>query len=176
MYGSTFVRNQASDYTERKKTEICRFQALPIDPRTKQVFRWYRPRFLNLYALPAFLVFFSALVQKFYEGTVQYSTKVHVRKYLRGYSTLTSVRVCTTIGPTLQDIREAIRLPLNSFFSVRSGHHIFSVATLVSLPVGPAHSESSWFYVNMQSDEVVWQVNIAFIWLELAAESGKSRR
>lgn len=78
MYGSTFVRNQASDYTERKKAEICRFQALPIDPRTKQVFRWYRPRFLNLYALPAFLVFFSALVQKFYEGTVQYHTKVHV--------------------------------------------------------------------------------------------------
>lgn len=80
MYGSTFVRNQASDYTERKKAEICRFQALPIDPRTKQVFRWYRPRFLNLYALPAFLVFFSALVQKFYEGTVRKYT------YLRGYS------------------------------------------------------------------------------------------
>ena len=167
MYGSTFVRNQASDYTERKKAEICRFQALPIDPRTKQVFRWYRPRFLNLYALPAFLVFFSALVQKFY---LQYEST----RTFEG--TLTSVRVCTTIGPTLQDIREAIRLPLNSFFSVRSGHHIFSVATLVSLPVGPAHSESSWFYVNMQSDEVVWQVNIAFIWLELAAESGKSRR
>jgi hypothetical protein len=138
MYGSTFVRNQASDYTERKKAEICRFQALPIDPRTKQVFRWYRPRFLNLYALPAFLVFFSALVQKFYEGTVRKYT------YLRGYSYFRTCMYNNRAYTTrVQDIREAIRLPLNSFFSVRSGHHIFSVATLVSLPVGPAHSESS---------------------------------
>ena len=91
----------------------------------------------ELVRAPSVFGFFQRFSSKILRTKVQYEST----RTFEG--TLTSVRVCTTIGPTLQDIREAIRLPLNSFFSVRSGHHIFSVATLVSLPVGPAHSESS---------------------------------